>query len=209
MGGVRNKITKKIVVIISINIPNIIYCFYINFIRVPQNVIDSQIQLIRENSDKFQLLDEVGAFFVGDRTADYYTKQILFRDQSWQLMLYMLLIIFTVTLVLITARCYQKACLFVGAGVFVIVCGYMLNFIAWDVERYKFCQAMMITFLGIWTLKKTDTSKIILNKDLLYTLAIGTLIMVSIMDYKLGLFDGAEYNDSIMRLKDTLSAYNF
>lgn len=207
--GGGKRVFRCLIQTICVNIPNILYCICVNYIRVPQEIIGKQLSLIRENSDKFQRLDEIGAYFYGDRTAREYTDQILFRDENWQLMAYMFLIIFTVTLVLIFSRNYQKAFLFIAASGFVIACGYTLNFIAWDAERYKFGQAMMVTFLGIWTFKKIESAKIILNKDLLYTLVIGTLIMAAIMDYKLGLFDGAEYNNSIMRLKDTLSAYNF
>lgn len=209
MRGGGKRAFRCLIQTICVNIPNILYCICVNYIRVPQEIIRKQLSLIRENSDKFQRLDEIGAYFYGDRTAREYTDQILFRDENWQLMAYMFLIIFTVTLVLIFNRNYQKAFLFIAASGFVIACGYTLNFIAWDAERYKFGQAMMVTFLGIWTFKKIESAKIILNKDLLYTLVIGTLIMAAIMDYKLGLFDGAEYNNSIMRLKDTLSAYNF
>lgn len=192
------------------NLPNLLYCILVNYIKVPKEVIRRQIKLIRGHSDKFERLKEIGDYFCEDsRTPREYTEQIIFQEQGWQLMCYMLLVIFMVAVVLIFAGYYRKAFAYIAASIFVILCGYAINFFGWDNDRYRFCQAMMVTFLGIWIVRRLDRKRIFINKDIIYILTIGTMIMIMIMDYKLWLFDDAVYNNSIKQLMETLNAIAF
>ena len=95
---------------------------------------------------------------------------------------------------------------YIVASVFIMICIYVLNFIAWDTERFKFGVAMAVTLFSLWVCVSMDTPKIVLNKDLIYTLIIGSMIMIIIMDYRLGLFDVAVYNNSWTQFKETLQS---
>ena len=85
-----------------------------------------------------------------------------------------------------------------------MLCVYCLNFIAWDADRYKFCAAMAVTLFSIWILKETNIKEFIANKEIIYIIVAGTAFMCMIMDFRLGLFDGAVYNDSLKQLVETL-----
>lgn len=121
-------------------------------------------------------------------------------------MAYMLLIIFTLALMLVLGKKYKEAAVFVGTSAFVIIGVYLANIVGWDTNRWEFAQAMGVTLLAVWLLRHTYIRETVRTKDMLYTLVIGTMIMISIMDYRMLFFDDAgAYNDSLLKVYHALT----
>lgn len=203
----HNGFKRNIFGIIIFNMPNVIYCLCTGLIPVSKERIENQVNMIREINN-FKYLDGVAAYYYEGRMSDFqhvnYVNEIHFQVWDWQMKCYILLPTLTIMAVLLFMHCYRKAFYYLCAVIFIMICTYSINFLAWDTERYKFGAAMAVTFFDLWIIKRVDIKKIIWNKDIAYILVIGTMVMIIIMDYRLELFDNMTYNSSWQQFKDTL-----
>lgn len=145
-------------------------------------------------------------FFSQGRARQSFVFSVNFVIWPWQLTCYLLLVGLLVTVVLAAAGRYGKAFFNAVAHGCIVLCAYMANFACGDWERNKFAAAMMVTFFDLWMLKEEPVKKPVRNKDIFYIMLIGTMIVIAIMDYRLGLFDGAVYNTSLRQFMDTLKS---
>ena len=198
----------ELLFLVLANIPNAVYCVLAGYCSATVDQIAAQIDKIRAHSEYFLRLEEIGnALVSGARANTDYTKGIPFLTDDWQLIAYMLLIVFMVGLALLLLGRPKEALLFGGASCFSILSAWFMNILGWDHERWKFTQAMTVTFLAIWQLRRIDANAVVRKKDMVYTLMIGTFIMLAITDFRLGLFDKAVYNDSIRQMVTTLADF--
>lgn len=201
----RKCLCKDLIFLSLINLPSLVYCAVIGKTLVPESRVLKQLELIRSHSSRFERLDEIGGYFYsGSRMPESYTQIMEFRVWNWQLKFYLVLILLTVILVLVAARRYHKAAGYALAIMGIVACIYCLHFIAWDTERFKFAAAMAVTLFSLWIVKEMDGGEMIVNRELIRILIFGTAGMFMIMDYRLGLFDSAVYNNSWAQFKATL-----
>lgn len=206
--GVFNKkgFIKDIALAIGANIPSLIYSIWSGIYIVPEEQIQNIKDLVRSHTRLLDArLDGVGSYYSTGRThMNTYVSDVNFIVWNWQLLCYILLIIFVVSAVLVFAGYWQRAAFYIIASALMMICAYLVNFVGWDQERFKFNAAMMITFFSIWMIKELGANKLVLNKDIFYLCSLTTIVMLSIMDFRLGLFDGAVYNASLTQFKETL-----
>lgn len=204
----RHSPKREILFLFFVNIPNAAYCVLTKFFGASEEQIAAQIEKAQEHCDLFVGLKPIGAALVsGARTSSDYVRQIKFSLNPWQLMAYVLLIMFTVGLALVLLGRVREMLLFVGTSGFVVISAYIMCVFGWDIERWRFAQAMGVTLLAIWQVRRIDTDKIVWKKDMVYTLVIGTILMLSIMNYQLKLFDECTYNTSIKKLVEVFTNF--
>lgn len=198
---------KNIMLLLLLNIPSVLYCFIAGRFNASDEQVLRQIERIKTSNIMFQRVEELGGYFHNaNRLTNDYTSNIYFNADPWQLMAYMLLIIFTLALMLVLGKKYKEAAVFVGTSAFVIIGVYLANIVGWDTNRWEFAQAMGVTLLAVWLLRHTYIRETVRTKDMLYTLVIGTMIMISIMDYRMLFFDDAgAYNDSLLKVYHALT----
>ena len=201
----QNSPKKDIVFLVLVNIPNAIYCLFSEALSASPEQVAILVDKIKGHNGNFQRVEEVGGYSVANaRTAFSYVKAIHLMENPWQLMVYVFLIMFTIGLMLFLLGKHKEMLLFEGSCCFIVISAYLMGIFGWDLERYRFGQAVGVTLLAIWQLLQVKADKRVLKKDMIYTLIIGTLIIISIMNYRVHLFDGAVYNDNIKQLVDTL-----
>lgn len=201
----KRGLAKELLFALCINVPNIAYCLWSGLHLVPVERIENVKNMIRSHTHLLDnRLNEVGNAFCYGRTNNTYVSDVNFKVWNWQLLCYLLLIIFLIAAVLIFAGYWHRAIFYVVSTSFMMFCAYIVNFIAWDQERFKFGAAMMITFFSIFIIKDLGAAKLVLNKDIFYICTLITVVMICIMDFRLGLFDGAAYNASLTQFKETL-----
>lgn len=192
---------KNVALLLLLNIPSLIYCYIAGTFNASDEQVLNQIVRIKSSTINFQGVEGVGGYFhEANRLNNDYTGAIHFNANPWQLMAYMLLIVFTVALMLLLGKKYKEMLLFIGTSAFVIGGAYFTNFVGWDTNRWEFAQAMGVTLLAVCALRHTYVREAARTKDILYTLVIGTMIMISVMDYKMILFDSSVYNDSLSQM---------
>lgn len=201
----RRSSKKEIMFLVLVNIPNALFCVLTEVLGASSEQVSVLINKIRAHNESFQRLEEIGSYSVaGVRASTDYAKAIPLMENTWQLMAYIFLIMFTIGLALFLLGKYKEMLLFIGTSTFIVISSYAMGCLAWDIERYRFGQAMGITLLAIWQLRQIEVDRVVWKKDMVYTLIIGTFLMISIMDYRLNLFDKTVYNDSIGQLVNTL-----
>ncbi len=203
--GLNLGFLKKLVILILMNIPCLIYCFHVGSTLIPESTILNQINMIRSHANYFERLDEIGGYFYKGRIPGY-ASNIEFKVWNWQLKLYLFLIVSVVAMILYSIGYYRKVICYIGSCIFILALIYCLNFIAWDTDRFKFCAATAITFFSMWIVKEIDIRRIVLRKDVVYVCIIGTMLLIMIMDYRLELFDGAMWNNSYGQFKENLQS---
>lgn len=200
------RIFMKMVVL---NIPNLVYCLFIFLCpNASEMQITRQIIGIREHADSFNRLEEIGGYYLNhSRLENDYTHSIPITTFNWQLMAYLFVIVFCVSLALYFSEHGKEMLCYLLLNGFIFACGYGVCFIAWDRERFKFCLAFSVTLFAAAVCKKVDFRKLKWNKDMVYALVIGTCVVIALMDFRLGLFDQAAYNQSIAQMVDALKGF--
>lgn len=169
----KRHLRKDFVFLVSVNIPSLLYCTAAGFLLVPESRVAEQLVTIRSHASYFEYLDEIGSYFYNSRLPVSYTHVLEFKVWNWQLKLYLALVVFTVTVALVSAKEFRKAVNYLVGITGILICIYCLNFIAWDTERFKFCAAMAVTFLSFWVIKETGGNQIIMNQELFSLLLVG------------------------------------
>lgn len=133
-----------------------------------------------------------------------------FVEVPWQILLYVIVMVFWVSIILWRQKKRQMLPLYWTATATMSIVAYSINFIALDLDRFRYCGVMMIFFYSIYICLRSGAIKEdILNeksvqKQFLYAIIAGTVCVLLVMDFRLSLFEDSVYNENFIILKETL-----
>ena len=196
----RRAVIKDLTIFLSMGMPSALYCLYSAVVKVPQEQIERAMDYIRSYTTIFDQLERpynlelMGQCFYKGRLS--YTHTVNFAVWEWQLKGFLCLMAILVVVALLYAGYRRKAFWYGVMCVFAAISCYAVSFIAADWSRFKASAALMITFLGIWMLRRIGSEKIKLNKEIIYLMVFGTVLMFMTMDFNLIIYDESQYNTS-------------
>ena len=134
-----------------------------------------------------------------------------FEVIPWQIILFIVTVIGLVSLILLMSNHKPVLYLYLISILIMEIAAYSINFIALDLDRFRYCGVMMILYFSLYICLKNNIEIVTLlqnsRKELFTIIIIGTIFVGLMMDFRLSLFENSVYNKNFIILKETLTNF--
>ncbi len=174
---------------------------------------------LRKFNPGYKYAAGLGQFFLQDRIFWETRKRndgslyfpFSFESIPWQIAAFILIIVALMAAFLWMKNEKKVLYLYLTAAFIMFSASYSINFIALDLDRFRYCGVMMILFYSIYICHNSEFSfssafKGIMSyqKLIIGVLLIGSFLVLITMDYQLSLFENSKYNNNPLTLIETL-----
>ncbi|RHR51911.1 hypothetical protein DWX10_15945 [Clostridium sp. AF18-27] len=134
-----------------------------------------------------------------------------FEVIPWQIMLFIIVLLLFVSVFLWMTNRKEAMILYLTGSTIMLLAAYSINFIALDLDRFRYCGVMMILFYSFFLCLEEKKVPLavetpIIQTWLLASFIIGTILVLVMMDFRLSLFENSIYNENFMILKETIKS---